>query len=165
MFDDDIPGATSPSTPAPAAVQLPNSEEELLPPRFPDEPTAYAAPAPPPVAPAAPATPAPATPADNSYVANTPPATAPVSSLADEDLLNIKRSALGELTPLISQLEQTPEDKFKTTMMMIQASDDKSLLQSAYETALKIEDEKFRAQALLDVVNEINYFTHLSETS
>jgi hypothetical protein len=45
-------------------------------------------------------------------------------------------------------------------MMLIQATDDKSLLKSAYQSALQIPDEKSRAQALLDVVNEINYFTH-----
>jgi hypothetical protein len=44
-------------------------------------------------------------------------------------------------------------------MMMIQASDDQSLLKTAYEAAQAITDEKARAQALLDVINEINYFT------
>ena len=44
-------------------------------------------------------------------------------------------------------------------MMMIQASDDQTLLKDAYEAAKGITDEKTRAQALLDVVNEINYFT------
>jgi hypothetical protein len=48
-------------------------------------------------------------------------------------------------------------------MMMIQASDDQSLLSEAYEAAEKISDEKDRAQALLDVVNEINYFTQQKE--
>jgi hypothetical protein len=44
-------------------------------------------------------------------------------------------------------------------MMMIQASDNADLIPEAYETANQIPDEKVRAQALLDVVNEINYFT------
>ena len=43
--------------------------------------------------------------------------------------------------------------------MMIQASDDQSLIQQAYDAANSITDEKIKAQALLDVVNEINYFT------
>jgi hypothetical protein len=43
--------------------------------------------------------------------------------------------------------------------MMIQASDNADLIPEAYEAANKITDEKIRAQALLDVVNEINYFT------
>lgn len=84
-----------------------------------------------------------------------PTATAPVSN----ELQEIKQQALSELAPLVDHLEQTPEEKFRTTMMMIQASDDQSLLHVAYESALKIEDEKTKAQALLDVINEINYFT------
>ncbi|MEK7602818.1 MAG: hypothetical protein AAB459_01055 [Patescibacteria group bacterium] len=80
-----------------------------------------------------------------------------------EDLLSIKQGALQALSPLVSHLDQTPEEKFKTTMMMIQASDDQGLVKEAYETAQKITDEKARAQALLDVVNEINYFTQHSK--
>lgn len=76
-----------------------------------------------------------------------------------DELLDIKQDALHELTPLVGHLEQTPEEKFRTTMMMIQASDDHSLIKTAYEAAKQITDEKARAQALLDVVNEINYFT------
>lgn len=56
-------------------------------------------------------------------------------------------------------LDQSPEEKFRTTMMMIQASDNQDLITTAYEAANQITDEKARAQALLDVINEINYFT------
>lgn len=77
----------------------------------------------------------------------------------NDDLLNLKQKALQELEPLVGQLEQTPEEKFKTTMMLIQASDNKSLLPKAYEAAQNISDPKAKAQALLDVVNEINYFS------
>jgi hypothetical protein len=90
-------------------------------------------------------------------VADTPVLTTP--AVVDNGLLSIKQSALQSLTPLLSHLEQTPEEKFRTTMMMIQASDDQSLLQAAYDAANTITDEKTKAQALLDVVNEINYFT------
>lgn len=75
------------------------------------------------------------------------------------DLLSIKQDALQSLSPLLSQLDQSAEEKFRTTMMLIQASDDQSLIQSAYAAAKDISDEKVRAQALLDIVNEINYFT------
>ncbi len=75
------------------------------------------------------------------------------------DLVDIKQKALQQLSPLVSHLDQTAEEKFRTTMMMIQASDDQSLIKSAYEAAQNITDEKARAQALLDVINEINYFT------
>lgn len=77
-----------------------------------------------------------------------------------DDLATIKNQALQSLTPLVDKLEQTPEEKFKTTMMLIQASDNAGLIKRAYEAANQIEDEAVRAQALIDVINEINYFTH-----
>lgn len=75
------------------------------------------------------------------------------------DLIDIKQQALQQLSPLIGHLDQTPEEKFRTTMMMIQASDNQSLVKPAYEAAQQIKDEKAKAQALLDIINEINYFT------
>ena len=80
-------------------------------------------------------------------------------SASDDDLLAIKQDALNALSPLVGSLDQSPEEKFRTTMMLIQASDDKTLVRAAYEAAQAITDEKVKAQALLDVVNEINYFT------
>lgn len=88
------------------------------------------------------------------------PAEPAAASAPADDLLQIKQSALRSLSPLVGQLDQTPEEKFKTTMMMLQASDNPQLVKDAYAAANKITDEKARAQALLDVVNEINYFTH-----
>ncbi|HSW80481.1 MAG TPA: hypothetical protein VLG47_06910 [Candidatus Saccharimonadales bacterium] len=81
------------------------------------------------------------------------------TSVAQDELLSIKQQALQQLSPLVDHLDQTPEEKFRTTMMLIQAADNQSLLKDAYAAAQKITDEKVRAQALLDVVNEINYFT------
>lgn len=99
----------------------------------------------------------------------TPPAATPVApstnansdvpTAAAGDLLDIKQQALQQLSPLVGHLEQSPEEKFRTTMMMIQASDNQSLIGTAYEAANKISDDKARAQALLDIINEINYFT------
>ncbi len=91
------------------------------------------------------------------------PAPAPTAGTdpddANEELFEIKQQALQQLTPIVGQLDQTPEEKFRTTMMLIQASDNQDLLKDAYEAASAIPDEKLKAQALLDVVNEINYFT------
>lgn len=81
----------------------------------------------------------------------------------DNGLLDIKQQALTQLSPMLGHLDQTPEEKFRTTMMMIQANDDKSLIKDAYGAAQEITDEKAKAQALLDIVNEINYFTHGSD--
>lgn len=93
-----------------------------------------------------------------------PPAATPAEHLdagaAGNELIDLKREALTKLSPLVDKLEQTPDEKFRTIMMMIQASDNQDLVKQAYEAALAIDDEKERAQALLDIVNEINYFTH-----
>jgi hypothetical protein len=120
-----------------------------------DTPAAEIAPPPAPVEPVAPSDPepvsAPAAPADTEP--------APVVSSNADELLDIKQQALQQLSPLVGHLEQTPEEKFRTTMMMIQAADNDALIKDAYTAAQQITDEKARAQALLDIVNEINYFT------
>ena len=86
-----------------------------------------------------------------------------VSTVPEEDLLQIKTQALQSLAPLVGHLDQSPEEKFRTTMMMIQAADNQALIKDAYEAANAIPDEKTRAQALLDIINEINYFTQHQE--
>ena len=103
---------------------------------------------------AAPPAPAPA-PAVTSFYTDSPA----VSSPPADQLTGLKQQALHDLTPLVNHLDQTPEEKFKTTMMLIQASDNASLVKDAYAAAQQIKDDKARAQALIDVVNEINYFT------
>lgn len=85
------------------------------------------------------------------------PAT-PVTS-SGGGLQDIKSQALQQLQPLLDHLDQSPEDKFKAIMMMIQAQDNKDLIQDAYNAAQQITDEKVRAQALLDIISEVNYFT------
>ena len=82
---------------------------------------------------------------------------------ANGDLLSIKQNALEQLGPLVDHLDQSPEEKFRTTMMLIQSTDNPSRLQAAYDAAQAITDEKVRAQALLDVINEINYFSQKSD--
>jgi hypothetical protein len=106
------------------------------------------------------ATSTPAVVADDKPSTPTPPtADDLLQQSADDDLLSLKQQALEQLSPLVSHLDQSPEEKFRTTMMMIQASDNQGLIQTAYEAAQAIPDEKVKAQALLDIVNEINYFT------
>lgn len=87
------------------------------------------------------------------------PAPGAGASEAPDELLSLKHEALEQLSPLVPHLDQNPEERFRTLMMMIQASDDHTKIKDAYQAAKKIEDDKVRAQALLDVVNEINYFT------
>jgi hypothetical protein len=106
--------------------------------------------------------------AGQSIISPTPPGLPlpdPVATAAaavgseDDDLADIRHQALQALSPLVKYLDQAPAEKFKTTMMLIQASDDKSLIPAAYDAAVAIASEVEKAQALLDLVNEINYFT------
>jgi hypothetical protein len=91
-------------------------------------------------------------------------APAPVAPANTDELLRIKQEAIHELAPMVDHLEQKPEEKFRTTMMMIQATDNDKLIPAAYAAAKEISDEKVRAQAYLDIVNEINYFTQAADS-
>lgn len=88
-------------------------------------------------------------------------ATAPPASTAapasHDELDAIKKNALDELQPLIQHVEQSPEERFETVMMMIRSNDDASLVGQAYEAAQGIADEKTKANALLNIVSEIEY--------
>lgn len=101
-------------------------------------------------------------PADNFSIGQNKP---DGDNVSDNDLIDLKQEALNKLSPLVGHLDQSPDEKFRTLMMMIQASDDQNMVREAYETALKINDEKERAQALLDIVNEINYFTQSQQSN
>lgn len=79
---------------------------------------------------------------------------------SNEDLSEIKRDAIAKLAPLVDELDQNPEEKYRTLMLLIQSTDDQSLIKEAYETADRIEDKKARAEALLGIINEIEYFTN-----
>ncbi|MDR1970148.1 MAG: hypothetical protein LBQ11_02265 [Candidatus Nomurabacteria bacterium] len=74
------------------------------------------------------------------------------------ELSSIKQGALSELRPLVDRLTLPPEDKFNTILLIIRSTDDASLLPIAYETARAIPDENRRAQALLDVIKEVDFF-------
>ena len=101
------------------------------------------------------AAPAPVMPAEPSFSA---PAT--VAPASDGSLEAIKKDALTELRPLVDRLNLPPEDKFDTLLLIIRSTDDKSLVPQAHAAAKSIEDETRRAEALLDVIKEIDYFSH-----
>jgi hypothetical protein len=84
----------------------------------------------------------------------------PLSQAPDQNhLANLKQQALEHLEPLADHVGGTPEEIFKTTMMIIQNNDNHTLLEKALGAAKNIEDDKIRAKAMLDVINEINYFS------
>lgn len=77
----------------------------------------------------------------------------------NDDLESIKKDALTELRPLIDKLSLPPEEKFDTLLLIIRSTDDSSLIPAVHEAAKSIEDESKRAQALLDVIKEIDFFS------
>lgn len=80
--------------------------------------------------------------------------------LASEgELDGVKKSALEQLRPLIEKIDLEPADKFDKYLMMLRASDDPTLIKPAFQAAEGITGEKEKAQALLDIINEINYIT------
>lgn len=100
----------------------------------------------------------------------TPPAPkpAPVSVPIQEkkpanvssDLEIIKNKALDELRPLAERINLPPAEKFDTLLLMIRTTDDKNLIKYAHDIAVQIEDKDKQAQALLDIVKEVDFFTH-----
>lgn len=77
----------------------------------------------------------------------------------NSELDGVKKSALEQLRPLIEKLDLEPADKFDKYLMMLRASDDPALIKPAFDAAQGIGGEKEKAQALLDIINEINYIT------
>ncbi len=78
----------------------------------------------------------------------------------DSSLDGIKQEALGELRPLVDKLNVSPEEKFDTYLLLIRSTDDKTLIAPAHEAAKAIQDETRRADALLDIIKEIDYLSN-----
>ena len=75
------------------------------------------------------------------------------------DLDSIKKDALTELRPLVDKLDLEPEEKFDIYLLLLRSTDDKTLIAPAHVAAKNIPDETKRAQALLDVIKEIDFLS------
>lgn len=89
----------------------------------------------------------------------TPAPAAPVAASASDDLPEVKKEAIVELRPLVDKLDLPAEEKFDTYLLLIRSTDDKTLIAPAHEAAQAIVDEKRKAQALLDIIKEIDYLS------
>lgn len=94
----------------------------------------------------------------------TPPATIPLPA-ENSDLESIKKDALSELQPLVDKLNVAPEEKFDTYLLLLRSTDDQALIAPAHEAARNITDEARRAQALLDIIKEIDYLSGPQQTA
>ncbi|NCU37991.1 hypothetical protein EOL96_02960 [Candidatus Saccharibacteria bacterium] len=89
-----------------------------------------------------------------------PPATPAINQFTSSEggeLDGVKREAISELRPLVDKLALSPEEKFDTYLLLIRSTDDKSLIAPAHEAAKLIGDETRKAQALLDIIKEIDF--------
>lgn len=151
--DQDLAKALAgvlPDEPEEAKPELPQFEEIIVPPT----PAPVVLPGVEPVAQAAVA--ADPAPAFSMPAPSLPPASIPSGSSELED---IKKSALVELRPLIDRVDLPVEEKFDTYLMLIRSTDDASLIAPAHAVAQTITDEKRKAEALLEIIKEIDYLS------
>ncbi len=103
----------------------------------------------------------PAKPAKAKSEPVTPPNVNPLGHNVDSGVLgDIRLQVISELRPLVNRLDfLAPADKFDTLLLLIRTIDDSSLISMAHQAAMAIPDEVKRAQALLDILKEIDFFT------
>ena len=142
-----LPDAPEQPAPAPDALQFEETPAPAI---------SAAAIVPEPVAPAAPVAP---------VLAPLPePTPIVVPEAPSTDLDGIKNNALQELRPLIDRVDLPAEEKFDTYLLLIRSTDDSSLIGPAHAAAQNIADEKRKAEALLDIIKEIDYLSRKDQT-
>ncbi len=99
-------------------------------------------------------------PAAEPIVAPVADPVAAVSQPLGDDLAPIKTEAINELRPLVDKLDLPAEEKFDTYLLLLRSTDDKSLIAPAHAAAQAITDEARKAQALLDIIKEIDYLSN-----
>ena len=75
------------------------------------------------------------------------------------NLEGVKQDAIQQLRPLIDHIDLPPEEKFDTYLLLIRSTDDATLIAPAHAAAVGITDEKRKAEALLDIIKEIDYLS------
>lgn len=93
------------------------------------------------------------------------PAPAPVTPImptvpsASPELEGIKKTALEELRPLVDKVNLPADERFDIYLMLIRSTDDGTLIAPAHAAAQEISDEKKKAEALLEIIKEIDYLS------
>ena len=105
----------------------------------------------------APAAPQPAMPAEPSF--NFDQSMMPAMPVVANNLDGIRKEALTELRPLVDKLNLAPEEKFDIYLLLLRSTDDTALIAPAHEAAKNIADESKRAEALLDIIKEIDFLS------
>lgn len=96
----------------------------------------------------------------------TPMAQMTTPSSSDSSALDgIKLDALKELRPLMDKVDLPAEEKFDTYLMLLRSTDDSTLIDPAHRAAQGIGDEKRKAEALLEIIKEIDYLSRKEQPS
>ena len=82
---------------------------------------------------------------------------------SSDDLTTVKSEAINELRPLVDKLNVPAEEKFDTYLLLLRSTDDRTLIEPAHEIAKLITDEARRAQALLDIIEEIDFLNQAQQ--
>ncbi len=97
---------------------------------------------------------------EQPFQPETPPMASPVvANISNDELENIKKDALRELRPLVDKLELSAEERFDIYLLLLRSTDDTTLIAPAHATAQQIENESKRAEALLDIIKEIDFLS------
>ena len=80
------------------------------------------------------------------------------ATYGDSDLDKVKTMALGDLRPILDNVELPSEKKFKIYKDIIEATNDKACVEPAYNAAKMIADEKEKAEALLYIIEAVDKF-------
>lgn len=95
-----------------------------------------------------------AAPSDDQATPTPAPQAAP-----NNNLDSIRKDALIELRPLVDKLDLAPEEKFDIYLLLLRSTDDTALIAPAHEAAKNIANESKRAEALLDIIKEIDFLS------
>ncbi len=79
-----------------------------------------------------------------------------------QNLSALKQEALHELSPLIGQLDLSPDEKYATAKMVYEETNDQALLSAVYDAAKELPEDKAKAEAIYDVIKKINEFNSQS---
>lgn len=78
---------------------------------------------------------------------------------SNAELEAIRKDALLELRPLVDKLDLMADEKFNIYLLLLRSTDDKTLIAPAHKAATEITDDTKRAQALLDIIKEIDFLS------
>jgi hypothetical protein len=84
------------------------------------------------------------------------PAFTPAANVGGGDFGSLKTSVLTDLRPVIEKVDISADEKYHLLSTLFNANHDQSLIEPAYVAARQIGDDTKRAEALLEIVHDID---------